>query len=143
MKTQMKSASQQESRICSRHGDSQRTQKDSQSQPRNSDRKLLETNKRFEEATSTSLRGRHHLVGHYEAALQDTELITGYALVLNMPVNTGFSPRRWQQATSVMLEKDKGDPKYHLLRIINLFEADYNLFLILIWGSCLVGKAEK
>ena len=89
---------------------SQRTQQVSQNQPRNSDRKLQETNKRFEEAISTSLRGRH-LVGHYKAALQDTELITSYALILNMPVNTGFSQRRWQQATSVVLEKDKGDPK--------------------------------
>ena len=63
--------------------------------------------------------------------------------MINMiPVTNGFSPSRWQQATSVMLEKDKGDPKIHCLCIIHLFEANYNLFFKLIWGFHMVGRAE-
>ena len=85
--------------------------------------------------------GRH--LGHYKAALQDTELLIGYSRMINMiPVTNGFSPSRWQQATSVMLEKDKGDPKIHRLCIIHLFEANYNLFFKLIWGFHMVGRAE-
>ena len=63
--------------------------------------------------------------------------------MINMPVRYRFSPNRWQNATSVMLEKDNGDPKIHRLRITNLFEADYNLFLKLIWGCRMIGQAEK
>ncbi|KAI2491084.1 hypothetical protein MHU86_23466 [Fragilaria crotonensis] len=39
--------------------------------------------------------------------------------------------------------KDKGDPKINRLRIIHLFEADYNLFLKLTWGSRLVRRAVQ
>ena len=42
-----------------------------------------------------------------------------------------------------MIEKDKGNPCIHRLRIIHLFEADYNLFLKLMWGSRLVRRALK
>jgi hypothetical protein len=56
--------------------------------------------------------------------------------MLNMPaVSTGFSPKRWQQTASVMLENDKGDPK--------IFKADYyTLFLKLIWECHMVKRAE-
>ena len=40
-----------------------------------------------------------------------------------------------------MIEKEKGQPRIHCLRIIHLFEADYNLFLNLMWGSRLVRRA--
>ena len=96
----------------------------------------------WKESTSTSPTGRH--LGHYKVALQDKEQLSeGYSKMINMPVRYRFSPNRWQNATSVMLEKDKGDPKIHRLRIIHLFEADYNLFLKLIWGCRMIGRAEK
>jgi hypothetical protein len=34
-----------------------------------------------------------------------------------------------------MLEKDKGDPKIDRLRIICLYEADYNIFLKIMWAQ--------
>jgi hypothetical protein len=40
-----------------------------------------------------------------------------------------------------MIEKDPGRPKINRLRIIHLFEADYNLFLKIMWGSRLVRRA--
>ena len=42
-----------------------------------------------------------------------------------------------------MIEKDVGRPKINRLRIIHLFEADYNLFLKIMWGSCLVRRATS
>jgi hypothetical protein len=42
-----------------------------------------------------------------------------------------------------MIEKDKGNPKITRLCIKHdLFEADYNFFLKLIWGCRMVGWAE-
>ena len=40
-----------------------------------------------------------------------------------------------------MIEKDAGKPCIHRLRIIHLFEADYNFFLKLQWGHRLVRQA--
>ena len=42
-----------------------------------------------------------------------------------------------------MIEKDKGNPKITRLRIKHdLFEADYNFYLKLVWGCRMVGWAE-
>ena len=48
---------------------------------------------------------------------------------------------QWRHAINVMIEKDTGSPNLNRLRIIHLFEADYNLLLKLLWGSRLVRKA--
>ena len=45
---------------------------------------------------------------------------------------------RWTHETEVMLEKDPGDPKLDRLRIICLYEADYNLFLKIMWAHGLI-----
>jgi hypothetical protein len=42
-----------------------------------------------------------------------------------------------------MLEKDKGDPKIDRLCIICLYEANYNIFLKIIWAHCLVRICEE
>ena len=42
-----------------------------------------------------------------------------------------------------MIEKDPGSPRLTRQRIIHLFEADFNLFLNLQWGSRLVKRAAK
>jgi ABC-type multidrug transport system fused ATPase/permease subunit len=42
----------------------------------------------------------------------------------------------------VMLEKDKGDPKIDRLGIICLYEADYNIFLKIMWAHRLVQICE-
>ena len=42
-----------------------------------------------------------------------------------------------------MLKKDKGSPKIDRLRIIQLFEADYNFVLSLILGHRLMNFARK
>ena len=42
-----------------------------------------------------------------------------------------------------MLKKDKGSPKIDRLRIIQLFEADYNFFLSLVFGHRLMKFARQ
>jgi hypothetical protein len=42
-----------------------------------------------------------------------------------------------------MIEKDIGVPKIHRIHIIHLYEAYYNLFLKIQWGSRLVRHGEE
>jgi hypothetical protein len=50
---------------------------------------------------------------------------------------------RWCDAVSIMIEKDHGKPRLNRLRIIHLFEADFNFFLKLAWGSRLVKRTVE
>lgn len=95
----------------------------------------------WKEATTTSPSGRH--LGHYKAIVQDPSLLECMSKFLDIAVSRGISITRWQRAVNVMIEKDHGDPKINRLRIIHLFEADYNLFLKLMWGSRLVQRAVQ
>ena len=100
--------------------------------------------------TSTSPSGLH--LGHLKAltiALSDntdtlaTELLSVNHLLLEISRLRKQPLKRWLDEVEVMLEKDPGDPKLHRLRIICLYEADYNLFLKLLWAKRLVPHAEK
>jgi hypothetical protein len=42
-----------------------------------------------------------------------------------------------------MIEKEPGNPRTHQLRIIHLYEADYNLMLSMFWARKLVPQAEQ
>ena len=90
----------------------------------------------WKESTSTSPSGRH--LGHYKVLVQDEMFLDCISKFMSIAIERGISIPRWQQAVNVMIEKDSGDPKINRLRIIHLFEADYNLFLKLQWGSRLV-----
>jgi hypothetical protein len=60
---------------------------------------------------------------------------------MNIAIIRGIAIPRWYNATSVMLEKDTGQPRINRLRIIHLFEADLNFFLKIQWGHRLVQRA--
>ena len=62
--------------------------------------------------------------------------------MLNIGFSTGVALERWKRTVSVMLEKDKGSPKLHRLRIIQLFKADYNFLLGLVFGHRLMKFAR-
>ena len=96
---------------------------------------------RWKESTTTSPSGRH--LGHYRAIIQDEALLRCITSFLNLILKYGLSIPRWSNATNVLIEKDPGQPKINRLRIIHLFEADYNFVLILMWGSRLVHRADK
>ncbi|KAI2509680.1 hypothetical protein MHU86_4800 [Fragilaria crotonensis] len=63
--------------------------------------------------------------------------------ILNIAITRGIAPPRWCKAVNIMIEKDKGRPKINRLRIIHLFEADYNFFLKIMWGSRLVRRSVQ
>ena len=62
--------------------------------------------------------------------------------MINLPITYGFAPERWTHSVMPLIEKDEGLPFLTRLRVIHLFEADYNLFLKLIYGRRLVTNAE-
>jgi hypothetical protein len=62
---------------------------------------------------------------------------------MNIAIKNAIALDRWCKSVTVMIEKDTGIPAIHRLRIIHLYEADYNLFLKLQWGLRLVRHGEK
>ena len=95
--------------------------------------------KTWKETTSTSPSGRH--LGHYKSLVQDPTLLQCFVKFINIAILRGIAIPRWCNATSVMLEKDAGQPRINRLRIIHLFEADLNFFLKIQWGHRLVSRA--
>jgi hypothetical protein len=102
---------------------------------------FTETVKEWKETTSTSPSGRH--LGHYKTALLNDRLLALYVDMLNLPITYGFAPERWTHSITPLIEKDEGKPFLTRLRVIHLFEADYNLFLKLVYGKRMVRNAEK
>ena len=97
--------------------------------------------RRKDESTESSLSGRH--IGHYKAILGHEDLVGLHVATMNIGLRTGQALERWKKTISVMLEKDKGQPKLHRLRIIQLFEVDLNFLLSLVFGHRLMKFARK
>ncbi len=76
------------------------------------------------EAASSSPSGRH--VGHYKAILKNPDVVTFHTIMMSIPFQVGIAPERWTRVTDIMLEKDAGIPRCHRLRILALFEGDFN-----------------
>ena len=109
--------------------------------------------KAWDEATSTSPTSNMHLghlkaywaehtlpEGSEEAKELDTirqHILDGHLLLLNYATQFGYSFDKWKRIVNTMLEKDKGLPKIHRLRVIHLYEADYNLILGVKWRQVL------
>jgi ribonuclease HI len=107
--------------------------------------------KKWNESTSTSPSGRH--LGHYKVLLRPdyceelydqyytdpkVRILQVYYDILTYASTSGISLRRWQNSTTAMIEKIPGCPKINKLRVIHLYEADYNLILKIIWARKLV-----
>jgi hypothetical protein len=113
--------------------------------------------KKWVESTSMSPSECH--LGHYKAIVTDPDLkkqdpekehlrahktnfVEALVKMINLPLRHGFAPKRWCTSITVMIEKDPGNPHIKRLRVIHLFEADYNLSLKLLWGSRMVHQGE-
>ena len=101
---------------------------------------FISTIKAWKESTSTSPSGRH--LGHYRTAILDDSVTDLHTKMLNLPISKGFAPERWTHSVTPLIEKDEGRPFLTRLRVIHLFEADYNLFLKIIFGRRMVKNAE-
>jgi hypothetical protein len=99
---------------------------------------------KWNERTTTSPSGRH--LGHYKVLtrlqiMNDDNTINISNLILNLyytvcmtAANTGCSLYRWRKISTCMIEKIPGVPRIDTLRVIHLFEADFNILLKLMWA---------
>ena len=53
--------------------------------------------------------------------------------LLNCALSNQYSFARWQHIVNVMILKEPGDLRIHCLRVIHLYEQDYNLVLAIKW----------
>jgi hypothetical protein len=110
---------------------------------------------KWNENTSTSPSGRH--LGHYKCLLRSDQcellydetnidpkekIMQVYYDIVNTAIHLGISLQRWQHSTTMMIEKIPGCPKINKLRVIHLYEADYNIVLKIIWARKLVWHAH-
>jgi hypothetical protein len=112
--------------------------------------------KSWNERTSTSPSGLH--LGHYKALVsrndadlttdegmaienQRRELIRAHTAMLNYSLRHSYSFDRWKNVVNVMIEKEQGNSKIHRLRVIHIYEADYNFLLQAKWRA-LIQHAE-
>jgi hypothetical protein len=116
----------------------------------------------WSESTSTSPSGRH--LGHYKSlikpiVLEDKEstpaydseelnldrvtLLHAHLGIINYCLRHGYSLNRWKDIINVMILKEPGNTKVHRLRVIHIFEADYNLILSLKWRSLLKHAEDR
>ena len=96
---------------------------------------------RWKETASTSPAARH--LGHYKTAILDDEVAQLLVDMINFPITHGFAPDRWTHFVTPLIEKEEGKPYLTRLRVIHLFEADYNLFLKIISGRRMVKNGES
>jgi hypothetical protein len=61
------------------------------------------------------------------------DLVSMHHLSLEYALINGYSYQRWKKVVNIMIEKEPGNPKIHRLRVIHLYEADYNLVLGIKW----------
>ena len=112
----------------------------------------------WNEGTSTSPSEMN--LGHYHAMFRrhdyqaNTEkakafeakqekLVQAQLALLNYALRFGHSFHRWKTIVNVMIQKDPGNSKIHRLRVIHIYEADYNLLLGVKWRQLLHQAEDK
>jgi hypothetical protein len=112
--------------------------------------------KGWKEGTSTSPSGIH--LGHYKALIsrhdvdlttdegkeiesKRKDLIRAHVAMINYSLLHAYSYSRWKNVVNVMIEKEPGNSKVHRLRVIHIYEADYNFVLQAKWRH-LISHAE-
>ena len=112
--------------------------------------------KSWNEFTSTSPSGRH--LGRYKALYakgpytpdtpegkadmerltnEQKEIRQAIIAIMNYCIQTGYVLERWKTIVNTMIFKDNGNYKIHRLRVIHIYEADFNLLLAVKWRQLL------
>lgn len=108
--------------------------------------------KSWNERTSTSPSGLHlgHLKSYYakhsldpdsengqKVTTAQNDIRTAHLELLNYALEEGYAYTRWNKIVNTLIPKDPGCQKIHRLRVIHLYEADYNLILGVKWRELL------
>jgi hypothetical protein len=120
----------------------------------------------WRESTSTSPSGRH--LGRYKSlfakgfnpeAPPDCEysenaeddflpnaqhrIAESIVSLINYCITTGYVLERWKTIVNTMIFKDAGNYKIHRLRVIHIYEADFNLLLAIKWRQLLHSADQR
>jgi hypothetical protein len=93
------------------------------------------------EDTSSSASGLHYTL--WKAIAEDDKLSAIHAIMISLPFMYGFICNCWRKIIDCMLEKKTGVRKIHIMRIICLFEADFNTMLKWLFNKHIMPNAEK
>jgi hypothetical protein len=69
-------------------------------------------------------------------------MVIFHSIMMPIPFQVGIAPDRWTRVTDIMLEKDAGNPRCHRLRILALFEGDFNQAKRILLARKLSNHAE-
>jgi hypothetical protein len=109
---------------------------------------------KWNESTTMSPSRRH--LGHYklisklqindennqQVNMSENILRTIYNIMMSA-IKLGEPIDRWKKITTCMIEKTVGVAKINKLRVIHIFEADYNLILKCMWARKAVWESHK
>jgi hypothetical protein len=72
-----------------------------------------------------------------------TLLLHAHLAIINYCLHHGYSLNRWKDIINVMILKEPSNTKVHRLRVIHIFEADYNLIPSLKWRALLKHAEDR
>ena len=87
---------------------------------------------------STELLPSWQHIRHYKAILGSKDLVSLMVAMIDIGLQSSKALEQWKHTVRIMLEKDKNSPTIDQLRIIQLFKANYNFFLALIFCHWLI-----
>lgn len=91
------------------------------------------------ESTGFATSGLHY--GHYIAGAESDFLANINLIFMQLPFQLGFHLSRWENSVHCMLQKELL-PFLHRLQIIQLYEADFNIYMKMVFGRKLSNHAE-
>ena len=71
------------------------------------------------------------------------EVLEVITIMLNLCILHGFALDRWLTIHNAMLEKSIGNDYIEKLRVIHIFEADFNLILGILWAKRMMSNASN